>query len=170
MKIGTIYSLNRGEQEMARYLAKIRQEEDDASLKVGNAKNSGKSDLDINVDGCGAELAFGHIFNLFPNLTIEPISASKGEDMGDFIFNGKTIDVKQTIYPQGKLISAWWKKDNACDLYALMVGEFPTFIFKGITTKEELYQDFRLTDFGRRNRAYAMYQVELDELDEIFKC
>lgn len=103
-------------------------------------------DEGINLRGFCGELAFCKIFNCYPDLSVMAQSCAQGTDRGDVKLNGFTIDVKTTKYPNGRLIARRHKKING-DFFALMVGDLPTFEFKGFMRQEELLRPERLVDF-----------------------
>ena len=43
--------------------------------------------------------------------------------------NWETVDVKNTVYPNGKLLVRTGKEEKYVDIYALMIGTFPDFVF-----------------------------------------
>ena len=153
------------EVEIAKLVAK-RRYECARSNNVTNAKKGPQSNEETDQDGFGAELAFGSIFNAFPDFTIFVRSALKGEDnKGDFNINGWVIDVKQTRHLKGRLIVAPWKVEGICeiDYFALMVGQIPTFTFMGFFAAHDIYVPDRLKDLGWG----PVYKAEQDELYQL---
>jgi len=165
MKVGTTIVLGGVEQAICRALARFRHENNRKS-GVHNAKMGGQSDWETDLEGIGAEFAFCKGFNLFPDFSIEIRSSQQGEDTGDAILPcGLRVDVKTTKYPTGRLLSVPWKKDCA-DVFALMVGVFPSYEFKGFMLFGELCRDGRLGDLGH-GATYIASQDELRSLEEI---
>lgn len=122
------------------------------------------SDIEIDFRGFVSELAFAKLFNLYPDFTIHPRSSST--DLGDVkLPNGKTVDVKTTDRPDGRLLAPTWKNANV-DYYALIIGYYPEFEFKGFMIKEELINPKRLGDLGH-GLTYIAEQHELKELHEL---
>jgi hypothetical protein len=133
---------------------------------VTNSKIGGQSDEVTDLNGIGAELSFCKMFNVFPDLSISTRSSTNGEDTGDAVLhNGKTIDIKATVYPCGKLLAVPWKQEKV-DLFALMVGTFPTYTFKGFMRAPELLKKERIGDLGH-GETYIAYQNELLSLEQI---
>ena len=92
----------------------------DKSMKLHN----------MNLNGFGAELAFCKLCQIpFDSSTIE--KESHFTKMDAILKNGKTVDVKNTVYSSGKLIVRTGKEHKVVDLYAIMIGTFPNFIFSG---------------------------------------
>jgi len=110
------------------------------------------------LEGVAAEIAFGRMRNLFPDLSIGPRSGGP-----DFIGrDGSGIDVKTTTYDDGQLIATPKKAgDDGVDWYVLMVGTFPgPYEFKGYASREELFLPENLTDLGH-GPTYALPQSAL---------
>ena len=161
MIIGTKVQLNQAEQYFCKVISKKRYE----SNRLGNVKNSkigSQSDAETDLNGFCAEMCFAKVFNLYPDFSIEP--KNKSNDNGDILLhNGMTVDVKATVYDTGRLLVAKWKKPIKNRLYALMVGKFPTFEYRGIMTSEDLIVPERLKLFNN-NYSYVANQDELIEL------
>lgn len=76
--------------------------------------------------------------------------------------NGKTVDVKNTIYSSGKLIVRTDKEQKIVDIYALMIGKFPSFIFSCWASYEEIIQPKFIIDLGW-GPAYTLNQSQLNK-------
>jgi hypothetical protein len=141
----TEVALNPQEQTVCRALAKKRHAN---NRKAGtpNAKRGPQSNEQTDLEGIGAEFAFAKLFNLYPDLSIEPRTADT--DTGDCTLrDGRAVDVKATQYKTGKLIAVPWKKSGV-QLYALMTGVFPTYTFRGFMEATELLREERLGTLG----------------------
>lgn len=161
MEIGNSVTLNQAEQYFCKVIAKKRHDSN-RSNNVKNSKIGSQSDLDTDLNGFCAEMCFAKIFNLYPDFSVEP--RNKETDNGDLtLHNGMTVDVKATVYDTGRLLVAKWKKPVKNRLYALMVGKFPTFEYRGIMTSEDLIVPERLRLFNN-NYSYVADQNELIEL------
>ena len=136
-------TLNEVEQRLAKYLATSRTAAN-RGAGVMNGKLSTQSDAEIDLDGVGAELAFCRLMNVYPDLSLDLRSGG-----ADCIWAGRTLDVKQTRYHAGRLIAIRKKAVHPCDLYALMIGAFPTYRFAGMATSDQLFAAERLHDLGR---------------------
>jgi hypothetical protein len=106
-------------------------------------KMGGGDDLLINIEGTGGEFAFCKLKNIYPDMTIDhPIPF-------DCYINGHGyIDVKTTKKTNGMLLVGVWKSRSIPDYYALMVGEFPNYEFKGFFPGEEVFKPENLVDLG----------------------
>lgn len=165
MRQGEVVLLNDGEQFVCRQLAKMRHE-NNRKADVKNSKIGGQSDEVTDLEGIGAEMAFCLLFNVYPDLSISPRSSMEGQDDGDLILhNGKTVDVKATRYLTGKLIAVPWKVSKV-DYFALMVGEFPQYEFKGLMRSDELLKESRLGTLGH-GPTFIASQRELKDLEEL---
>ena len=136
-------TLTDAEQRLAKYLATSRTAAN-RGAGVTNGKLSQQSDAEIDLDGVGAELAFCRLMNLYPDLSLNLRAGG-----ADCTWAGRSLDVKQTRYQSGRLIAIRKKASNPCDLYALMIGAFPTYRFAGMATSEQLFAAERLHDLGR---------------------
>jgi hypothetical protein len=116
-------------------------------------------------EGVAGELATYRVFDLDPrplfDTSCRSDSASGG---GDIVVNGLTIDVKTTTCMTGRLMVSKWKR--GIDVYGLITGQFPRYVFRGFMSARELCQEVRLQPVN----AYVCYvakQHELKELTEI---
>ena len=158
--IGDTSELNKPEKLIAKYVAKSRFESN-RSAGITNSKIGGQSNEETDLEGIGAEMAFCKLFNVYPDLTIGPRSAKCNQDFFDCTVNGYTIDVKATKYPSGRLLAAPWKGEgNPPKCYALMVGKFPTYVFKGFMFSKDLLVPARLGNLGH-GPTYIASQDEL---------
>lgn len=110
------------------------------------------------LEGLAGEFTFCKLHNVFIDLLLDRI-----EDNGDAILNGKVIDVKTTIYEKGLLacpVHKYERSIKVIDYFALMIGMFPDYEFKGFAKARDLLQDSRITDLGY-GPVYAMRQDEL---------
>ena len=149
-------TLTEHEQRIARFLAKERYNVNREN-NVQDAKKGEQSNEFVDLEGIAGEMAFCKIFNLYPDLEIKV--TTQDTDAGDCILNGHKVDVKTTSYDTGRLICATWKNDDV-DLYALMVGTFPNYEFRGMATSSYLKQEKNKTDLGR-GVVYALRQKDL---------
>ena len=148
--------LNESEQRLAKYIAKRRYEINREKGTV-DAKKGEQSNEFVDLEGIAGEIAFCKIYNLYPDLEVK-VTTQK-TDKGDCIYKGHKIDVKTTSYKTGKLICALWK-NNEVDLYALMVGAFPSYEFRGFSYASELKKKENIINLGRGD-LYALTQDKL---------
>jgi hypothetical protein len=115
----------------------------------------GGDDLLINLEGTGGEFAFCKLKNIYPDMTIDhPIPF-------DCYLNGHGfIDVKTTKKTNGMLLVGTWKYRSVPAYYALMVGEFPNYEFKGYFPGEEVFKPENLVNLGHGET----YGIEQDRL------
>lgn len=148
--------LNNSEQKLAKYIAKCRY---DINREQGivDAKKGDQSNEFVDLEGIAGEIAFCKIHNLYPDLEVKV--TNQDTDIGDCIYNGYQVDVKTTSYNTGKLICALWK-NNEIDLYALMVGTFPNYEFRGFAYDWELKREENIINLGRGD-LYALTQDKL---------
>lgn len=158
MKIGKVITLNDMEQRICK---KIASERYSINRKNGiiDRKKGDQSNEFTDLEGFSGEFAFCKLFNIFPDFYVKV--TDQKTDTGDCTFKGKSIDVKTTKYPNGRLICAMWKNENV-DLYALMVGEFPTYKYCGFVKAKDLKVEENIINLGRGN-VYALTQGELKD-------
>ena len=167
-RIGVVVKLTDVEQQICLMVAESRQK-NNRSSGITSRKRSNKSEMSLDVDGFAAEFAFCKLFGTFPDFSIHTRSSSKGEDAGDTVMSGLWIDVKTTRRQNGRLLAPPWKKSNeTVDVYALMVGECPTFGFRGFMLASELIMSSKLGDLGY-GPTYLASQSELCEWREVLK-
>lgn len=160
MQIGASLSLTDSEQRIARYLARGRSA---IAREKGrtNARYGDQTDEQTDLDGVGGELAFCKLVNAWPDMHL--CSYTTDTDPGDCTLpDGRTVDVKTTRYPRGKLLVARWKPPKV-DLFALMVGTFPHYSYRGALSSRQMIDPRRLRDLGH-GLGYAAEQHELVEI------
>ena len=147
-------TLDNHEQEIVRGIALARHKNNidrgSRSYKMG-----GGDDLLINLEGTGGEFAFCKLKNIYPDMSIDhPIPY-------DCYINGVGfIDVKTTKKPNGMLLVGTWKYRAVPSYYALMVGEFPNYEFKGYFGGLEVFKPENLVDLGHGD-TYGISQDRL---------
>lgn len=131
------------------------------AANVKDKKIGDQSNEETDTDGFAAELAFAKLMNLYPDLTI---GARRG-GVDILLPSGKKVDVKQTKYPNGKLLAApHCTGEN--DYYVLMTGslnEGAKFTYRGYATKAELINEsstVQLTKDGPLTK-YGLEQSKL---------
>lgn len=164
-KIGSIIILTDKEQEVCKEIAMARTRSNRES-GVSNKKFSEESDFKIDLEGFAAEFAFCKLFNISPDMTVQPRSSAN--DSGDCVLHGLKVDVKSTVHKNGHLLVAPWKK-HTVDIYALMIGQFPEYEFRGFLPASEMLSEKRLQDFySHKFKTYRASQRELVEFYELW--
>lgn len=148
-------TLSSDDQKLAIYLAEIRQEINRAN-NVRNLRVCKESDLKIQIEGYGAEIAFCRIRGIEPDTTTHPRSG--GADC--VLPTGHRVDVKCTRFHSGKLIAHINKTIDDADIYALMIGQFPTYTLRGYSTAEEFIHERNVRDLGY-GKTYVLEQSRL---------
>ena len=163
--IGTTITLDLTEQLICKAIANKRYQ-NARDMNVKNSKMGGQSNEQTDLEGISSELAFCKLFNVYPDLTVQVRSSAEGTDDGDAVLrDGRTVDVKSTKYHTGRLLAVRWKKPKV-DFFALMIGSFPTYTFKGFMKSEELLKEQRIGNLGHGN-GYIAVQHELKPLETI---
>jgi len=156
-----IVKLNAAEQKLAHYLGKARYENARGRNKP-DMKKGPQSNEQTDLEGIASEIAAAKAVNVYPDLDTDL------DDLPEIDLltrSGYSIDVKATTYPNGKLITALWKKDKSCQFYMLVVGKFPKYRIAGIMAANELMRDQRIKNLGHGN-TYTAEQAELQSVDE----
>jgi hypothetical protein len=143
--------------EVAKHIAQLRTERS----RQSNAKNTpygDKTQLELDIDAFGAELAFCKMYNYYPDLTT--YSRKRGPDC--YTTTGKRIDVKQSSLKRGGLIVSQHKTLEDADIYVLMRGEMPTFKYEGWAWAHEVIRSRGLQAVGRKEiTCYVLDKVYL---------
>ena len=153
---GRVIRLTAAEMMLARFLARRRHQMARAAgrpnLKVGN-----QADSLTDLEGIGAEIAFAKLTNTYPDLDLghTPVADT-------YLPDGRTVDVKTTKYPTGRLLAVKWKTTKV-DLFALMIGPFPEYRFAGAMNSHDLLRPERITNLGHGD-GFAATQDQLEHL------
>ena len=167
----TKIKLNLGERLLCKGIASARYK---TARKAGvkNSRVGNQSDVETDLEGVAAELAFAKFYGKYPSgvFDLGARSSKNGEDKdGDISINGLVIDVKATKYARGRLIAAEWKDHDSIDYYALVVGEFPEYEVKGLMSSKDLIVKDRLKTLPRgTNKVYQAEQYELYFPEELY--
>ncbi len=136
-------TLDNYEQEIVRGIALARHK-NNVDRGSRDFKMGGGDDLLINIEGTGGEFAFCKLQNIYPDMTINhPIP------FDCYIKGHGYVDIKSTTYTKGRLIVGVWKSRSIPDYYALMVGQFPTYEFKGFYGGDDMFKPENLIDLGK---------------------
>lgn len=164
IKYGTEYKLNTEEQELITNMSNKICDQGRTYFK-SKYKIDRKMDLNqMNLNGFGAELAFCKLCNIpFDNTTNQYENHFNKVDAT--LKNGKTVDIKNTIYKTGKLLIRQGKEKMKVDLYALMIGEYPNYVFSGWASYDDIINNKNLQQF-KYSKSYVLTQEQLNkELD-----
>jgi hypothetical protein len=163
-KIGHVIDLSESEQAICRYIAKKRIE----NAKTKNFKNrlsEAPSNWFTDLNGYGGEFAFCKLFNIMPDTSIV---FSKKRASYDCEKYGFKIDVKTTHYVNGHLCLGIWMKDKeGANCFALMIGDFPKYEFKGFCSRERALSEQYIKDKGKGD-SYFIPQCDLMQLEEMY--
>lgn len=161
---GTKYFLDKEEQDLIQEMSNIICNQGRGYFTDKYQRDKSIKLNDMNLNGFGAELAFCKLCNIaFDSSTIEKESHFNKVDAT--LINGITVDVKNTTYSNGKLIVRTGKEQKYVDIYALVIGKFPNFIFSGWIKYEDIIQPKFIEDLGW-GPAYSLTQSNLNkELD-----
>lgn len=106
-------------------------------------------------DGFAAELAFCKLFNVYRDFDMQYLGYDVVITLGE---ERRTVDIKQTPYNEGRLLADMGGK--ICDLYVLMIGQFPTFIYRGSIPGAILCRAENIETIGGK-QFYAAQQSKL---------
>jgi hypothetical protein len=82
---------------------------------VKNRRVTGETDKVVDIAGVKGEYAFAKAYDL-PIQTWPGIGGDPGYD---FLMHGRTVDVKTTFYPKGRLLLPTWQEDHIADVLVL---------------------------------------------------
>ena len=136
MLVNNQVSLSPEEQKIALWVAKQRYASN-RSAGVVNARVGDQSDELTDLEGFAGEMAFCKLLNLYPDMSIEPQTGTFDCETA----KGTTIDVKTTKYERGHLIVGKKKEGCGTQVYALMVGSFPQYQFRGWVYNEDIFRE-----------------------------
>lgn len=122
-----------------------RRDEVNKAAGVVNQKHSERSDLAINIQGAGAEIAFAKLYNVYPDTSLN------NHPVADVVLHGGiSIDVKQNPLPNGDLIVSIEKGERIekVDFFVLLVGQMPIFRVAGYISSADLFIPDNIANLG----------------------
>jgi hypothetical protein len=153
-----VCTLTDEEQVIAKIIAGARTENNQKAGTFIPPRNARLTPEQIDLYGFGAELAFCRMFNVYPDFTTQ--IRSGGADC--LSHKGNTIDVKWTSKQDGELLVKVSKKREEIDIFALVIGTFPTFTFVGFATVDDVF-NAPITNYGHGDN-YTLRQDQLKKL------
>lgn len=152
--------LNEGESVIATVAAVMRYAVNRAAGVV-DRKGGPQSTYETDLNGVGAEMAFGKFRNLYPDFSITPRSGGS-----DFVDPQRgEIDIKSTKYKNGALLVNPKKMGGKTGVYVLVAGEIPEYNIVGYATPSEIFREENLiTSYGRE--VYELKQCKLHPITE----
>jgi hypothetical protein len=120
-------------------------------------KRDERSSNELFYQGFGAELAVAKVLNIYPDM-------SSDYSEYDLLWEGKTINVKSTKYPNGRLLIPEFQGRTA-DWYILVTGEMPEYIIRGVAHADEVFRKENIGDLGK-GKSYIMEQNELMTMED----
>lgn len=157
---GTKIKLTLEDQAMVETIARDRYASNRKS-GVRNAKIGPQSNYETDLAGIGGEIAFCRLVDALPDLTIHPRSMIT--DTGDTMIDDMPVDVKTTMYSNGKLLARITLGGKTDTLFVLMTGVFPRYTFAGCLPGTELLTDKRIVNLGY-GPTYGAKQEDLRDL------
>tara|TARA_X000001388_G_scaffold64824_1_gene51114 strand:+ start:771 stop:1367 length:597 start_codon:yes stop_codon:yes gene_type:complete len=158
----SLVSLNTEEKDFCEVLALLRYKQArNKNIKSTLVKYS-KDVLEADREGVFSEMAFCKLAGVYPEFvfTIAVMSVKNGNDYGDVLYKGKSIDVKSTRHEHGKLISHGVNPN--VDYYSLMVGNNGNYRLAGLMKADKLCSKER---YGLHNVfKRECYKAEQNEL------
>ena len=126
--------------------------------RLGEINDNGSTHEDDEV-GLIGEYAFGKHYNLFMDISLHQ---KKGG--GDFVRNGKVIDVKATTRPDGNLVSPISKLGTTdVDVYVLAIVNNNEVDLIGYATREEFLREENIVNLGK-SRGFFYPRSKLRDL------
>jgi len=153
---GSKYSLSLNEQQQIKEMADKIESQGRDYFKNNYKIDKSMRFRDMNINGFGAELAFCKLCNTdFDSSTNE--SENHFNKFDTVLRNGLSVDVKTTKYRTGKLLVRLGKEKKKVDVYALMIGEFPNYEFKGFAYYQDIVNNDNIIKI-RDVKTYALTQ------------
>lgn len=146
------------EQRLAQFLGKARRQvnRDTGTVDRKIAKTDGES---VDLEGIAGELAFCKACNVYPDLTLD------ARPTVDCRVYGIGVDVKTTVYENGRLLVMMDKYDYPPQYYALVTGKFPgPYTVRGCVAATAVFRPDRIVDLGY-GPTYAVPQEQLTPLE-----
>ncbi len=163
---GMTYTLSKEEQALIKEMSEKLNNQDE-SYFINNFKvDKNMKFYTMCLNGFSAELAFCKMCNVdFDSGTSLTKNYFNSNDA--VLKNGKTIDVKNTKYKNGRLLVRLGKEKKYVDGYVLMTGEFPTFTFSGWSSYNQIINPNNIGTLGNYStKSYILNQHQLNkELD-----
>ena len=157
-----VVTLNECEKKIARHLALSRNKNARSKGKP-NTKMGNQSDEETDLEGIAGELVVCKALNLYPDTEIDLIDLPKYDLLTG---KGYKVDVKTTKYQSGRMLATKKKKVEDCDVYILVVGEFPSYRIAGWCWATDLLKEENLIDLGH-GEGYALNQNELKPFKKV---
>jgi len=148
-------TLNKAEQLIAIHLALERTNNARAN-GIKNKRMGNQPDWITDLDGIGGELAAAKYFQVYPDTAI--VLNLPTYDL--LTRSNKRVDVKTTKHKAGQLLATLKKKTDDCDIFVLVVGEFPEYTLVGWSPSEDLIKQANIKDLGH-GKGYALSQSQL---------
>lgn len=128
----TVATLTEDEVRLAQFVGQERHNRARAR-GVYDQRRSGRDPLEIDVDGIGAELAFCRLCNVYPDLAFTLKAGGADCRIGDL-----GVDVKSTRKGDPSLFVKTSQIQRAIDWYALMLVDWPRFLFVGAVRSRDV--------------------------------
>lgn len=156
----TPYALTSSDQQIILEMAAIVYQQDRSywnQFRVDKSKHS----FTLFVNSFGAEMAFCRLCDTtFDNSTSPKISHFLRPDT--VLKNKLKVDVKSSTNEHSALFVSKNKASFKVDIYALLTGTFPNYVFRGFSSYNKLIQQKNYTELNGIN-AYFMTQFCLEK-------
>lgn len=112
-------------------------------IGITDAKIGPQSAEATDLEGFAAEYVFCKLMNCYPDFQL-------GERRDyDALVGDVPVDVKATIYPNGRLLVRASKASHPAEWYALVTGTFPgPYRLRGLAPRSMVMRDVQLQDLG----------------------
>jgi hypothetical protein len=129
--------------------------------------NSDMTPRETCLQGYGSEFAFGIMFNLCFDFSVEVKSCYLGTDWGDYVYKGHNVDVKSS--KNEWVVPIEQQKVDAAEIeyFAAMQGFFPVYEFKGFIHRNDVFQECNYREpqeVGRKGKFQVKYTNMIDDL------
>lgn len=133
---------------------------------LGGNNLTSMSNVDMDIEAFGAEVAACKLLNVYPDFTPQLKSVKDGSDKGDLVLpSGVAVDVKVSPYDWGNLLISSRKSFcRSINFFLLLTGKLPTYTFRGFIPFTKAVSDV-FWDAKMKKPCYHVPQSELRELD-----
>jgi hypothetical protein len=160
LNYGDSYELNFKQQQIIINMADEIAKQDRSYFELNFKRDKSMDSAIMNINAFGAELAFCCLTNSkFDSTTIAKENHFLKDDA--VLADGRTVDVKNTVYKTGKLLIRYGKEEKKVDLYALMIGEFPKYTFRGWISYDDIIKKENIVELPK-GKSYVKKQEELN--------
>ena len=148
--------LNRHEMLICEMFGTIRRKN---AMQFNYDRQVSKQDpFDMDIDGFMGEFVVAKYLNVMPDFTI-----NEKKNPTDLLWNGKTIDIKTTRNPNGKIYVTEYHRKSPCDIYIQVVVDQNIADITGWIDSITLFEKAKLLEGN--HPSYCLNQEDLFDIE-----